>query len=229
LVYTVFYIDTTASAAPETRTMSVTPPRSSVETDSLRLTKIDCEDFVKQDFPVSDDRVGRFVFDASLRTVKLYVLDYYEDYTSDCPYLLLTAKDWTYFYNQIWREFNFGDKIRYIFQWDAVTQGMRYRVTTRTAYMCVTSCWDKTHHDQNYLMMTNKRREESEKSVLSESSDESDDETNSDSEYDRDFPIPEDNAFGCCKTNLYYDRSDVPLLNIIFSTIDQLFQSSEPK
>ncbi len=109
--------------------MSVTPPRSSVETDedALRMTKIVREDFVKQDFPVSDDRVGRFVFDTSLQTVKLYVLDSYEDYRSECAYLLLTAIDWTYFYNQIWREFNFGDKIRYIFQWDAVTQGMRYR------------------------------------------------------------------------------------------------------
>ncbi len=91
------------------------------------MTKIEREDFVKQDFPVSDDRVGRFVFDTSLQTVKLYVLDSYEDYTSECAYLLLTAIDWTYFYNQIWRGFNFGDKIRYIFQWDAVTQGMRYQ------------------------------------------------------------------------------------------------------
>ncbi len=74
---------------------------------------------------------------------------------------------------------------------------------------------EQTHHDQNYLMMVNKRREESEKNFLSQSSDESDsDET--DSEYDRDFPIPEDNPFGCCKTNLYFDRSDVPLLNTIF-------------
>ncbi len=129
-----------------------------MDEEVLRLTKIDLEDedFVKQDFPVSDDRVGRFVFDTSLQTVKLYVLDSYEDYTSECAYLLLTAIDWTYFYNQIWREFNFGDKIRYIFQWDAVSPGMRYRVTTRTAYMCITSFWNKTHHDQNYLMMVNK-------------------------------------------------------------------------
>ncbi len=208
--------------------MSLTPPRSSVEMheDALHLTKMVREDFVKQEFPVSDDRVGRFVFDMSLQTVKLYVLDSYEDYTSEFAYLLLTAIDWTYFYNQIWREFNFGDKIRYIFQWDAVTHGMRYRVTTRTAYMCITSCWNKTHHDQNYLIMGNKRQEESEKNFLSQSSDESDsDETDS----DRDFPIPEDNPFGCCKINLYFDRSDVPLLNSIFSTIDELFQSSETK
>ncbi len=188
--------------------MFVTPPRSSIEMneDALRLTKIDLEDedFVKQDFPVSDDRVGRFVFDTSLQTVKLYVLDSYEDYTSECTYLLLTAIDWTYFYNQIGREFNFGDKIRYIFQWDAVSPGVRYRVTTRMAYMCITSCWNKTHHDQNYLMMVNKHREESEKNFLSQSSDESDsDSDETDSEYDRDFPIPEDNPFGCCKMNLF--------------------------
>ncbi len=92
--------------------MSVTPPRSSVETDedALRVTKIVREGFVKQDFPVSDDRVGRFLFDTSLQTVKLYVLDSYEDYTSECAYLLLTAIDWTYFYNQIWREFNLAIK-----------------------------------------------------------------------------------------------------------------------
>ncbi len=55
--------------------MSVTPPRSSVEMDkdAFRLTKIvrEDEDFVKQDFPVSDDSVGRFVFDKTLQTVKL--------------------------------------------------------------------------------------------------------------------------------------------------------------
>ncbi len=74
----------------------------------------------------------------------------------------------------------------------------------------------------------NKRQEESEKNFLSQSSDESDsDSDETDSEYDRDFPIPEHNPFGCCKTNLYFDRSDVPLLNTIFSTIDELFQSSE--
>ncbi len=77
-------------------------------------------------------------------------------------------------------------------------------------------------------MMVNKRREESEKFFLSQSSDESDsDSDETDSEYDRDFPIPEDNPFGCYKTNLYFDRSDVPRLNTIFSTIDELFQSSE--
>ncbi len=110
--------------------MSVTPPRSSVETDedTLHLTKIVRED---EDFTVSDNRVSRFVFDKTLQTVKLYVLDSYEEYTSECAYLLLTAIDWTYFYNQIWREFNFGGKIRYFYQWDAVSPGMRYRVTTR--------------------------------------------------------------------------------------------------
>ncbi len=215
--------------------MSVTPPRSSVETDedALRVTKIVHEDFVKQDFPVSDDRVGRFLFDTSLQTVKLYVLDSYEDYTSECAYLLLTAIDWTYFYNQIWREFNFGDKIRYIFQWDAVTQGMRYRVTTRTAYMCITSCWNKTHHDHNYLMMGNKRREESEKKLFVSKQRRVRwwirrwirlwrDRLRVWSWLSYSWGQP----FGCCKTNLYFDRSDVPLLNTIFSTIDELFQSS---
>ncbi len=68
-------------------------------------------------------------------------------------------------------------------------------------------------------MLVNKRREESETNFLSQSSDESDSD-----EYDRDFPIPEDNPFGCCKTNLYFEQSDMPVLNTIFSTIDELFQ-----
>ncbi len=205
--------------------MSVTPPRSSVEMDENALqerhglTTIvhEDEDFVKQDFTVSDDHVGRFEFDKTLQTVKLYVLDSYEEYTSECTYLLLTAIDWTYFYNQIWSVF--GGKIRYFYRWDVVTQGMRYCWTTRTAYICISSCWNKTHHDQNYLMLVNKRREESETNFLSQSSDESDSD-----EYDRDFPIPEDNPFRCCKTNLYFEQSDMPLLNTIFSTIDKLFQ-----
>ncbi len=78
-----------------------------MDEDALHLTKIVHEDFVRQDFPVSDDHVGRFVFDTSLQTVKLYVLDFYEEYTFECTYLLLTSIDWTYFYNQIWREFYF--------------------------------------------------------------------------------------------------------------------------
>ncbi len=212
--------------------MSVTPARISVDTDenALRerhgLKTIVCEDedFVKQDFPVSDDRVGRFVFDKTLQTVKLYVLDSYEEYTSECAYLLLTAIDWTYFYNQIWREYNFGGKIKYFYQWDAVMQGMRYRWTTWTAYICISSCWNKTHHDQNYLMLVNKCREESETNFLSQSSNESDSDEPDSDEYDRDFPIPEDNPFGCCKTNLYFEQSDMPVLNTIFSTIDELFQ-----
>ncbi len=91
--------------------MSVTPPRSSVDTaeDAFHPTKIVHEDFLKQDFPVSDDRVGRFVFDTSLQIVKLF-RGSYKDYASECAYLLLTAIDWTYFYNHIWREFNFKDK-----------------------------------------------------------------------------------------------------------------------
>ncbi len=167
-----------APITPKTRAMSVTLPRSSVETDegALRLTKIvrEDEDFVKQDFTVSDDRVGRFVFDKTLQTVKLYVLDSYEEYTSECTNLLLTAIDWAYFYNQIWREFNFGSKIRDFYRWDAVSPGMRYQVTTRPAYISISSCWNKTHHDQNFVMilidfvmLVNKHREESEKNVLS--------------------------------------------------------------
>ncbi len=45
-----------------------------------------------------------------LQIVKLYVLESYEEYTSEWDYLLLTAIDWAYFYNQIWREFNIGGK-----------------------------------------------------------------------------------------------------------------------
>ncbi|KAL0152569.1 hypothetical protein M9458_052292 [Cirrhinus mrigala] len=218
-----------ATITPETRAVSVTPQRNSVEMgedthmESHGLTKIlrKDEDFVKDDFTVSDERVGRFVFDKTLQIVKLYVLDYLEDYTPECSYLLLTAIDWPYFYNQIWREFNSG-KMRYFYQWDAVTPGMRYRATKQPAYISISSCWNKTFHDQNFLMLVSKPREESESESESETSS---DESDSD-EYDSDWPIPEDNPFGCCKTNLYFDQSDVPVLNTIFSTIDELFQSS---
>ncbi|KAL0148374.1 hypothetical protein M9458_052005 [Cirrhinus mrigala] len=104
--------------SPETsrRMMCVTPTRRVVEmreeltfaprkSQGKSLKKIFCEDedFVKQDFPVSDDRVGRFVFDKELQIVKLYILESYKEYTSECDYLLLTAIDWAYFYIQIWR------------------------------------------------------------------------------------------------------------------------------
>ncbi len=79
--------------SPETsrRMMCVTPPKSSIETreeltlaprknqgKSLRKVLIEDEDIVKQDFTVSCDRLGRFVFDKELQIVKLYVLESYE-------------------------------------------------------------------------------------------------------------------------------------------------------
>ncbi len=100
--------------SPETsrRMMCVTPPRNSVEIreeltlalrknqgKSLRKALSEDEDIVKQDFTVSYDRVGRFVFVKELQIVKLYVLQSYEEYTSKCTYMVLTAIDWTYFYN----------------------------------------------------------------------------------------------------------------------------------
>lgn len=207
-----------APNSPETsrRMMCVTPPRSSVEIreeltfaprknqgKSLRKVLSEDEDIVKQDFTVSYDHVGRFVFDKELQIVKLYVLESYEEYTSECTYLLLTAVDWAYFYNQIWRNFNMDEHIWYIFQWDGTTPGMRYHVSKPPDYLSIASCWNKTLHDQNYLMLVNKCQE--------------DFETNFDSdEYDRDWPLPEVNPFECCKTSLYFEQCDIPMLNTIF-------------
>ncbi len=112
------------------------------------------------------------------------------------------------------------EKIWYNFQWDGAMPGMRYNASKPPDYISISSCMTKTLHDQNYLMLVNKRREDSETNFLSQSNDESDSD-----EYDRDFPIPEDNPFGCRKTNLYFEQSDMPVLNTIFSTIDELFQS----
>ncbi len=78
---------------------------------------------------------------------------------------------------------------------------------------------NKMLHDQNYLMLVNKRQENSETNFLSQSSDDSD-------EYDRDWPLPEVNPFECCKKSLCFEQSDVPVLNTVFSAIDELFQSS---
>lgn len=74
--------------------MCATPTRHSVEMSeeltlaprnyqgkSLIKVLNEDEDFVKQEFPVSDDRVGRFLFDKKLQIVKLYVLESYEEYT----------------------------------------------------------------------------------------------------------------------------------------------------
>ncbi len=69
-----------------------------------------------------------------------------------------------------------------------------------------------TLHDQNYLMLVNKCREDSETNFLSQSSDESDSD-----EYDRDWPLPEVNPFECCKKSLYFKQSDVPVLNHFFN------------
>ncbi len=70
------------------------------------------------------------------------------------------------------------------------------------------------------IVLVNKRREGSETNFLSQSSDESDTD-----EYERDWPLPEVNPFECCKKSLYFEQSDVPVLNTIFSTIYELFQS----
>ncbi len=99
--------------------------------------------------------------------------------------------------------------------------GMRYNASKPPDYISISSCMNKTLHDQNYLMLVNKRRENSETNFLSQSSDETDSD-----EYDRDWPLPEVNPFECCKKSLYFEQSDVPVLNTIFSTIDELFQSS---
>ncbi len=222
--------------SPETsrRMMCVTPPKSSIEMreeltlaprknqgKSLRKVHVEDEDIVKQDFTVSCDRLGRFVFDKELQIVKLYVLESYDEYTPECSYLLLTAIDWTYFYNQIWRNFIMDEKIWYNFQWDGAIPGMRYNASKPPDYISISSCMNKTLHDQNYLMLVNKRRENSETNFLSQSSDETDSD-----EYDRDWPLPEVNPFECCKKSLYFEQSDVPVLNTVFSTIDELFQSS---
>lgn len=92
---------------------------------SLRKVLVEDEDIVKQDFTVSCDRVGRFVFHKELQIVKLYVLESYDEYTPECSCLLLPAIDWTYFYNQIWRNFIMDEKIWYNFQWDGAMPGMR--------------------------------------------------------------------------------------------------------
>ncbi len=62
------------------------------------------------------------------------------------------------------------------------------------------------------ILLVNKRRENSETNFLSQSSDDSD-------EYDRDWPLSEVNPFECCKKSLYFEQSDVPVLNTVFSAI----------
>ncbi len=99
--------------------------------------------------------------------------------------------------------------------------GMRYHASNPPDYISISSCWNKTLHDQNYLMLVNKRREDFETNFLSQSSDESDPD-----EYDQDWPLPVGNPFECCKKRLYFEQSDIPGLNTIFSMIDKLFQSS---
>ncbi len=84
--------------------MCVTPSKSSIEMreevtlaprknqgKSLRKVLVEDEDIVKQDFTVSCDRLGRFVFDKELQIVKLYVLESYDEYTPECSCLLLPS------------------------------------------------------------------------------------------------------------------------------------------
>ncbi len=91
------------------------------------------------------------------------------------------------------------EKIWYNFQWDGAMPGMRYNASKLPDYISISSCMNKTLHDQNYLMLINKRRENSETNFLSQSSDETDSD-----EYDRDWPLPEVNPFECCKKSLYF-------------------------
>lgn len=86
-------------------------------------------DVVKHDFSMSDGRVGRFVFDKVMRTVKLYTGATEEDFTSECAFLLFPAKDWYLFYNHIWRDLNdCDDAPLYMAEWSGVIPDTRFRV-----------------------------------------------------------------------------------------------------
>lgn len=98
---------------------------------SVSLTKFLHEDvdFVKRDFSMSGNRVGRYLFDKASRTVELYAIDLGGDFTSQDPCLIFPAKDWFIFFNYVWRDLNdCGDDPLYIAEWDSVIPETRFRV-----------------------------------------------------------------------------------------------------
>lgn len=95
-------------------------------------------DVVKHDFSMSDGRVGRFVFDKVMRTVKLYTGATEEDFTSECAFLLFPAKDWYLFYNHIWRDLNdCDDAPLYMAEWSGVIPDTRFRVVGDRSKKCL--------------------------------------------------------------------------------------------
>ncbi|MGL5955135.1 MAG: hypothetical protein ACRC0X_00795, partial [Brevinema sp.] len=97
----------------------------------VSLTKFLHEDLnvVTRNFAMSDDRVGGYVFDKVMRTVKLFATDVEGNFTSQDPGLMLPAKDWWLFYNNVWRDMNgCSDDPLYIAEWDSIVSDTRFRL-----------------------------------------------------------------------------------------------------
>ncbi len=66
------------------------------------------------------------------REVRLSTVDSDERFTYDTcddPELFFTVKDWSLFYNYVWRDLKDGcDEPLFIGEWNGITPGMRYRV-----------------------------------------------------------------------------------------------------
>ncbi len=79
-----------------------------------------------RDFPMSGYRVGRYVFDKVMRTVKLYAKDIEDNFTTQEPCLIFPAKDWWLFYNYVLNDC--GDGPLYIAEWDGIVPDTRFCV-----------------------------------------------------------------------------------------------------
>lgn len=106
-----------------------------------------------------------------------------EELTSQTRCVVLPAIDWGFLYNQIWQDFNFGigEKMCYYVKWDRAMPAVRYTVSKPGDNVSISTCWNKTLHDQIYLKLL-KSHEETEMSFCFQSIDESSDE--------EDWPIP---------------------------------------
>lgn len=164
--------------------------------NSVSLTKFLHEDmdFMKCDFSLSGDRLGRYFFDKSSRTVDLYNIALGDDFASQAPCLTLPAKDWFIFFNYVWRDLHdCGDKPLYVAEWDGVIPDTRYRVVGDHS--------KKLPDDCVYIFRCDNKKKLREYA----------------------WPIPESEHNVYYDLRFLFQWKDVRVLDNIFSCIDKMF------
>lgn len=164
---------------------------------SVSLTKFLHEEInmTTRDFSMSGDRVGRFVFDKVMRTVKIYAMDVEDNFTTREPCLIFPDKDWWLFYNYVWRDLNdCGDDPLYIAEWDGIVPDTRFRVVADHS--------KKLPDDCVYIFCCN------DKTKIREHL----------------WPIPETEHYMHYDMKFLFQWKDVHIIDDVFTSIDKMFR-----